>query len=168
MAGNGTGYRLPGQPTPCLVTLFTKLALYNTFIRLVLVGALWLVLPSFLKWVDYQHTDARLMTIHQRVLTRIEQSGIEPFINGAGEGRSNLLSEEYATLIPYTNTTHQPTRQFFDRPQAGNTLIDYRVLSHPIRIKGQLFLLEVGKSLNEVRELSQALGQLIQIGRAHV
>lgn len=37
------------------MSLFTKLALYNTFIRLMVIGALWLLSPLLTAWLNDQH-----------------------------------------------------------------------------------------------------------------
>lgn len=143
------------------MTLFTKLALYNTFIRLLLIGALWLVLPWLISNFNDQHTDVQLLVMNKQVLARIQQTGVKPFMHDTNKGHQNLLSEEYATIVPYRNPGDQPTRHFFNRQRTGTTTTDYRVLSHPIRVAGQLYILEVGKSLNEVRELGQTLSRLV-------
>lgn len=143
------------------MSLFTKLALYNTFVRLVLIGTLWLVLPTLITWLNNEHTDSRLHTIQQRVLARINAAGIEPFMEDAGKERSNPMGEEYATIIPYRTSLRPLARPTPDRQQVAGMITDYRVLSRPIRVDGKVYVLEVGKSIDEVRELSQTLSQLV-------
>lgn len=143
------------------MSLFTKLALYNTFIRLVLIGALWLVLPMLITKLNDQHTDLRLQALQQRALAQIQKRGIKSFMNDTGDSPPSLLSEEYATIIPHMSSVNPPVRRVSNRQLSANKSTDYQVLSRPIRVKGQLYTLEVGKSLNDVRELSQTLSRLV-------
>ena len=53
MVRNRAGRRVSGQPAPLIVRLLTKLTFYNTLVRLLLLGACWLLWPTVVAGLNY-------------------------------------------------------------------------------------------------------------------
>ncbi|SOD92901.1 sensor histidine kinase [Spirosoma fluviale] len=143
------------------MTLSVKLALYNTCWRLVLIGALWLILPLLIHTLNDQYTADGLRALQQRTLDQINKTGIESLRTPGEESPSRSLLDEYILIRPYTRPTQKPLRPAVDRPQTGSERTGYRVLSRPIQVNGHQYLLEVGKRLPAVQELSQSFSRLV-------
>ena len=79
--------------------LQTKLTLFNTFSKLVIVILFVLLLPGIIININLQYTDSRLIKQKEKVLQIIKDFGIESYISeGQPYGGYNLLKEKYISL----------------------------------------------------------------------
>lgn len=137
--------------------LQTKLTLFNTVSKLVIVLLFVALLPKLIKSINQNYTDNRLRKQREKVLQVVHSKGIKYYIqNDEAYGSYTLLKEEYVSLDTV------PPGKFLDtianerRIVEGDT-IQYRILSHTFKVDKRNYLLEVGKSLATIGETSGPL-----------
>ncbi|GAB3909253.1 sensor histidine kinase [Mucilaginibacter boryungensis] len=137
--------------------LQTKLTLFNTVSKLVIVLLFVALLPKLIKSINQNYTDNRLRKQREKVLQVVHSKGIKYYIqNDEAYGSYTLLKEEYVSLDTV------PAGKFLDtianerRIVEGDT-IQYRILSHTFKVDKRNYLLEVGKSLATIGETSGPL-----------
>jgi two-component system sensor histidine kinase ArlS len=133
--------------------LGTKLTLFNTISKLVIVVLFVLLLPTLIKNINQNYTDNWLRKQKEKVLQIIKGPGIKNYIqNGEGYGSYNaLLKEEYVSLEVDSSGEHIDTIKNEKRLVEGDT-IQYRILSHTFKSDKQNYLLEIGKSIDTINE----------------
>lgn len=138
--------------------LGTKLTLFNTISKLVIVVLFVLLLPVLIKRVNQNYTDNWLRAQKDKVLKIVRTSGIKTYIqDGEGYGSYNaLLKEEYVSLDVDSADDDQDTIVKERRIVEGDT-IQYRILSHTFKVGGQNYLLEIGKSVDTINETAVPL-----------
>ncbi len=132
--------------------LQTKLALFNLLSKLVFSALFIGFLPLITERINIRQTDNELIGKREEVIALISKVGIEPFITDdtlAGFGSYNILKEEFISLekIDLSRDWNfiEVTQRLID-----NETIDYRVLNYSLKIDGQTYLLEIGKSLSSM------------------
>ena len=138
--------------------LGTKLTLFNTISKLVIVVLFVLLLPTLIRDINQNYTDSWLRKQKDKVLKIVKGPGIKNYIqNGEGYGSYNaLLKEEYVSLdVDSTNETID-TIVNEKRLVEGDT-IQYRILSHTFKVYKQNYLLEIGKSVDTIDETTAPL-----------
>ncbi len=137
--------------------LQTKLTLFNTCSKLVIVFLFILLLPALIKPINLDYTDSRLNKQKERVLSEIKEKGIEAYIqNGSPYASYTLLKEEYMSL------EEDSLREFLDTIKDEQRIveldtIEYRILSHSFNLSNKKYLLEIAKSVETVDETSTPL-----------
>jgi two-component system sensor histidine kinase ArlS len=133
--------------------LGTKLTLFNTISKLVIVVLFVLLLPALIKNINQNYTDNWLHKQKEKVLQIIKGPGIKNYIqNGEGYGSYNaLLKEEYVSLEVDSSGEHIDTIKNEKRLVEGDTIL-YRILSHTFKSDKQNYLLEIGKSIDTINE----------------
>jgi two-component system sensor histidine kinase ArlS len=141
--------------------LQTKLTLFNTFSKLVIVVLFVLLLPGLIKNINLRYTDSRLVKQKEKVLQTIKEFGIQNYIYDDGPPYSsyNLLKEEYMTLEEVPLSEFEDTIANEQRKVEKDT-IAYRILSHTFKLNNKNYLLEIGKSTDTVGETSAPLQSL--------
>lgn len=130
-----------------------KFALFNALSKIAFVFLFLLSMPFVLERVNIINTDIDLIDKRERILDLIEEFGVQPFM-GAQEnsfGSYNILKEEFislelADLDENWNFIEVTSRMVEDE------VIDYRVLNYSFYVDGQMYLLEIGKSLSSIRQ----------------
>ncbi|MEO6151273.1 MAG: HAMP domain-containing sensor histidine kinase [Mucilaginibacter sp.] len=137
--------------------LNTKLTLFNTISKLVIVVLFVLLLPLLINRINIDYTDSKLVKQKEKVLQIVKTLGIGNYItNGESYGSYTLLKEEYVSLDEITPDQFLDTIQNERRIVEGDT-IEYRILSHTFKVSDKNYLLEVGKSVDTLDETSGAL-----------
>jgi two-component system, OmpR family, sensor histidine kinase ArlS len=138
--------------------LGTKLTLFNTISKLVIVVLFVLLLPVLIRDINRNYTDNWLRRQKEKVLKLVQGPGINNYIqNGEGYGSYNaLLKEEYVSMDVDSADEHIDTIMNERRVVEGDT-IEYRILSHTFRVGKQNYLLEIGKSINTINETTTPL-----------
>jgi signal transduction histidine kinase len=138
--------------------LGTKLTLFNTISKLVIVVLFVLLLPVLIRDINRNYTDSWLRRQKDKVLKQVEGPGIKNYIqNGEGYGSYNaLLKEEYVSMDVDSTGEHVDTIMNERRVVEGDT-IQYRILSHTFRVGSQSYLLEIGKSIDTINETATPL-----------
>lgn len=130
-----------------------KFALFNAISKIVFVFLFILLMPFVLERINILNTDNDLINKRESIIDIIEENGIEPFTGTQenGFGSYNVLKEEYISLEKieldeFWNFIEVTSRVIEDEE------IDYRVLNYSFYVDGEMYLLEIGKSLSSIRQ----------------
>jgi two-component system sensor histidine kinase ArlS len=136
--------------------LQTKLTLFNTLSKLVIVLLFVLLLPILIKNINHTYNDGRFRKQEAKLLQIVKDQGIGYYIqNGEGYGAYLPLKEEYISLEA-DSSAHLDTIRNEKRKVEKDT-IEYRILSHSFKVNNKTYLLEIGKSVNTLDETSGPL-----------
>ncbi|HZY39467.1 MAG TPA: HAMP domain-containing sensor histidine kinase [Mucilaginibacter sp.] len=137
--------------------LRTKLTLFNTLSKLVLVTIFVLLLPVLVRNINKIYTDNRLRKDKDKVLQTVRDHGIKSYIqNGESYGSYTPVKDVYVSLDEDTLNENLDTIQNEQRKVEGDTIL-YRILSHNFSVDKKNYLLEIGISLDSVNETSRPL-----------
>lgn len=143
--------------------LQTKLALFNLLSKLVFSALFIGFLPLIIERVNTRQTDNELIDKREEVIDLISEVGIEPFIISGTEdgfGSYNILKEEFISLERSELTEDwnfiEVTQRLID-----DEAITYRVLHYSLKIDGQTYLLEIGKSLSSIGYAAKNISRVI-------
>ena len=148
-----------------MMKLQTKLALFNLLSKLVFSALFIGFLPLIIERINIRQTDNELIKKREEVINLISEVGIGPFItsdSAGGFGSYNILKEEYISLervVPDDEWNFiDVTKRIIDEET-----IDYRVLHYSLRIDGESYLLEIGKSLASITYSARNIRRIILI-----
>jgi len=138
--------------------LKTKLTLFNTISKLVIVTIFILLLPGLIKNINQNYTDNRLRKQKNKMLQIIKTQGIKTYIeNGENEaGFYTPLKESYVSLGVDTLPELLDTIKNEKRKLEGDT-IEYRILSHDFNADNKKYLLEIAVSVDAIRDTTGPL-----------
>jgi two-component system, OmpR family, sensor histidine kinase ArlS len=140
--------------------LNTKLTLFNTISKMVIVVLFVLLLPLLITQINLSYTDAKLIAQKDKVLQIVKTLGIGNYItDGESYGSYTLLKEEYISLDEVDAREKLDTILNERRIVEGDT-IEYRILSHTFEVKKKNYLLEVGKSVSTLDDTSGPLQKI--------
>jgi two-component system sensor histidine kinase ArlS len=132
--------------------LKTKLTLFNTISKLVIVTLFILLLPALIRNINQNFTDTKLRKQKTKVLQLIKAAGIKNYVYAA----YSPLKEEYYSLDEDSLDEHLDTIINEKRKIEGDT-IDYRILSYNFVVSKKNYLLEIGKSVDTIGETTTPL-----------
>jgi two-component system, OmpR family, sensor histidine kinase ArlS len=136
--------------------LLTKLTLFVTVSKLVMVVLFVLLLPVLVNKIAFQYTNYYLRQQKEKVLKVINQNGIDYYFQGdSSYGSYTMLKEEYISLEPVIHAVAD-TIQTSQRLVEGDTLT-YRVLNHEFTYQGKNYMLEVGKTTATISQYNRPL-----------
>ncbi len=139
--------------------LRTKLSLYSTLSKLLVLVAFIIIVPIIISIVSTQHTDNRLQIMKDKVIKIVNKVGIKEFLQEEQDSifaSYNILKEEYISIEATEKV--MPVVQFENTQRIwDDETVDYRVLNVTFRHAGHLYMLEIGKSLAVVKELNGVL-----------
>jgi signal transduction histidine kinase len=148
-----------------MIRLQTKLTLFNLISKLVFSALFIGFLPLVTERIITMQTDRELIDKREEVISLISKAGIEPFITpetSTGFGSYNILKEEFISLeridLPEDWNFIEVTQRIID-----DETIDYRVLNYSLKINGQNYLLEIGKSLTSIMNAERNIRSVILI-----
>jgi len=148
-----------------MIRLQTKLTLFNLISKLVFSALFIGFLPLITERIITMQTDRELIGKREEVISLISKAGIEPFITpetDTGFGSYNILKEEFISLerIDLAEDWNfiEVTQRIID-----DETIDYRVLNYSLKIDGQTYLLEIGKSLTSIMNAERNIRSVILI-----
>lgn len=139
--------------------LQSKLTLFSAASKIIILLLLVMVLPPVVNRIALHSTDQRLLQKKEQVFDIIEKQGIESFLTDdrdSAYGSYNLLKEEFISMEPIdpsqiNNRIENTLRKVEDE------VMEYRVLSLAFELHGQTYLLEIGRSLETIRQTSSTL-----------
>jgi len=148
-----------------MMKLQTKLALFNLLSKLVFSALFLGFLPFIIERINTLQTDNELIDKREEVIDLISEVGIEPFITSGtdeGFGSYNILKEEFISL------ERSDLAEDWNFIEVTQRLIDdeaivYRVLHYSLKIDGQTYLLEIGKSLTSITYAARNIRRVILI-----
>ena len=139
--------------------LRTKLSLYSTLSKLIVLVAFIIIVPLIVSIVSTQHTDNRLQNMKDKVIKLVDKVGIKEFLQEEEDSvyaDYNILKEEYIVIEATEKVIPAVQFENTERVWEGGT-VNYRVLNVTFIYGGHLYLLEIGKSLVLVKELNGVL-----------
>ncbi len=132
--------------------LETKLTLFNTLSKLVIVILFVAILPALIRNINQKFTDDKLRKQKNKLLQIIKTSDIKDYVYPA----YSPLKEEYYSLDEDSLNEKLDTIKNEPRKIDRDT-IQYRILSYNFMVKGRNYLLEIGKSVDTIGEISSPL-----------
>jgi two-component system sensor histidine kinase ArlS len=138
--------------------LKTKLTLFNTISKLVIVTIFVLLLPRLIKNINQNYTDSRLRKQKNKLLQIVKNQGIKHYIP-TGESDASYytpLKEDYVSMVIDTLPENLDTIQNEKRILEGDT-IEYRILSHNFQAGNKKYLLEIAISVDAITETTGPL-----------
>jgi signal transduction histidine kinase len=139
--------------------LRSKLTLYSTLSKLIVLVAFIIIVPIIISVVSTQHTDSRLQNMKEKVIKIVNKVGIKEFLQEEQDSifsSYNILKEEYISIEATEKVMPEVHFENTQRIWEDET-VDYRVLNVTFRHRGHLYMLEIGKSLAVMKELNQLL-----------
>ena len=138
--------------------LKTKLTLFNTISKLVIVTIFVLLLPNLIKNINQNYTDNKLRKQKDKLLELVNAQGIKNYIGG-GESEASYytpLKEEYVSMVIDSLPEYLDTIKNEKRILQGDT-IEYRILSHDFVAEKKKYLLEIAISVDAITETIRPL-----------
>ncbi len=138
--------------------LLTKLTLFSTVSKLLIVVLFVLLLPILMQQIAFRNTNKALEEQRAKVLKEVKQKGFDYYFQGQDEyGSYTMLKDEFISLEPtdtaYKNIHLETAIRTFDD---GDT-INYRILTHTFVAAGKNYLLEIGKKISTIEEEGRVL-----------
>jgi signal transduction histidine kinase len=139
------------------MTLATKITLFFTGSKLVVVLLFILAVPFLVREIASQYTNYTLEQQKIKVINIIKKNGPDYYLQGEDNyGSYTLLKEEFIAFSEVEATSRIDTIKDAQRLIEGDVL-NYRILSYTFRSKGRTYLLEIGKTINSVVEYNRPL-----------
>jgi len=135
-----------------MIRLRIKLALFNLLSKVVFTVVFLLFMPWLIERINLIQVDSDLIEKREKVIDLISRIGIEPFMasdSGNVFGSYNILKEEFVSLERIDLKEDVNYIDVAPRMIEGEE-IEYRVLNYSFIIDGNIYLLEVGKSLESI------------------
>jgi signal transduction histidine kinase len=140
--------------------LSTKLTLFLTSSKLVIVLLFVAALPILVKEIASSYTNYNLKQQRQKVLSIVKKNGIDHYLQGDDNyGSYTLLKEEFIAFSPVDRGTDLDTIKNAQRLLEGDTL-NYRVLLYTFKNKNKNYLLEIGKTTTSINQYNRLLQRL--------
>ena len=137
--------------------LLSKLTLFITLSKLLIVVLFVLLLPSLVGYVSFQYSNYYLQQQKQKVLSQIKQNGIDYYLQGDSAYASYaMLKEEYISILPAENEIVRDTIETSKRVVGEDTLT-YRILTHELKGPNKNYILEIGKTTSTIGEYNNLL-----------
>ena len=137
--------------------LLTKLTLFITLSKMVIVGFFILLLPLLVERIAFEYTNYYLKQQQKKVLEVVKEKGIDFCLQGdTSYGSYTLLKEEYISLEPASAHILIDTIETAQRVIENDTLT-YRLLTHAFGDKGKRYILEIGKTTSTISQYKRPL-----------
>ncbi len=138
--------------------LGTKLALYHTFSKLILIFTFGAILPIIVSKVAMNHIDHRLKAKQEKVMKLIKHGDISEIKDDedCSFGNYNLIKEEFVSIQPVNQLNDSVTVSNGWR-DVGGDVFEYRILSSTFYYDNQPYGLELGEGLSSLNELNKTL-----------
>ena len=93
--------------------LLTKLTLFITLSKLLIVVLFVLLLPSLVNYASFQYSNYYLNQQKKKVLAVISENGVDYYLQGDSAFASyTMLKEEYISLLPAEDTPVVPAHHY--------------------------------------------------------
>jgi len=137
--------------------LSTKLTLFITGSKLVIVLLFILALPFLVKQIASEYTNYTLKQQRKKVLNIVKKNGADYYLQGEESyGSYTMLKEEFIALLPVKSNLKIDVIKNSQRLIESDTL-NYRVLSYTFKNKDKNYLLEIGKTTASINQYNKPL-----------
>ena len=140
-----------------MTKLKVKLAIFNLLSKMVFALLFLMFMPYIVERINLIQIDNNLIQKREQVLSLISKIGIEPFIasdTGNVFGNYNIFKEEFISLERVDLEGDQSFIEITTRLIEGD-VITFRVLNYSFKVEGNMYLLEVGRSLTSILQTQQ-------------
>jgi two-component system sensor histidine kinase ArlS len=139
------------------VKLLTKLTLFITLSKMLIVVLFVSLLPSLVRYASFQYSNYYLGQQKKKVLSVINKNGVDYYLQGDSSYASyTMLKEEYISLVPASNSTVRDTIETARRIVEDDTL-NYRILIHGLKDRNNNYILEIGKTTATISQYNTLL-----------
>lgn len=148
-----------------MLRLKIKLALFNLVSKLVVAGLFIVFLPYITQRINLRQIDNTLIQKREKVISLIEEYGIEPFIEADSVdafGSYNILKEEFISIERIDFEEDVNTIKVAERI-IENEILRYRVHNYSIKVDGKPYLIEIGKSLESISQTERNIRKVIMM-----
>lgn len=148
-----------------MVKLRVKLALFNLLFKVVFTVVFLLFMPWLIERVNLIQVDTDLIEKREKVIDLISRVGIEPFVTsdtGNVFGSYNILKEEFISLERIDLKEDLNYIEVTPRIIEGEEN-EYRVLNYSFLVDGNIYLLEVGKSLESILHTKKNINKVMLV-----
>jgi len=138
--------------------LQAKLALYNTFSKVLILLAILLLLPQIVEQIVYNHIDKRLEVRLEKMMRMIQIGGLDEITldQDCSFESYNIFKEEYVAISPlaifpkdYGSFNVVNTERIIEKE-----IVKHRVLSQAFIYDNQLYTIEIGEGLSTIDQLT--------------
>jgi signal transduction histidine kinase len=137
--------------------LLSKLTLFITLSKLLIVVLFVLLLPSLVNYASFQYSNYYLSQQKKKVLSVIHKNGIDFYLQGDSAFASyTMLKEEYISLLPAEDNHVKDTIETAQRIVGEDTL-NYRILVHELSDQNKTYILEIGKTTATISQYNKLL-----------
>jgi signal transduction histidine kinase len=137
--------------------LLTKLTLFITLSKLLIVLLFVVMLPLLVSKVSFQYTNYYLEQQKKKVVAVIQKDGVDYYLQGdSAYGSYTMLKEEYISLLPAAGQLIKDTIET-SRRIIENDTFNYRVLTHALTYANKSYLLEIGKTTAAIGQYNTLL-----------
>ena len=148
-----------------MIKLKVKLALFNLFSKLVFTALFLILMPGIIERINLRQVDNELIQKREQVINIIAKAGIEPFLTSDSTntfGSFNILKEEFISL---ERVNLEEDLNYIEVTQRSieDEEIEYRVINYTFRVDGQMYLLEIGKSLTSILHAKKNITKVILV-----
>jgi len=148
-----------------MLRLKIKLALFNLVSKMVVAGLFIVFLPYITQRINLRQIDNSLIQKREKVISLIEEYGIEPFIEADSAnafGSYNILKEEFISIEHFDNEEEINSIEVAER-LIENEILKYRVHNYSIKVDGEPYLIEIGKSLESISQTERNIRKVIMM-----
>lgn len=140
--------------------LISKLTLFVTLSKLVVVLLFVFALPYLIGGIARDYTDSYLRQQKEKVLEIVAKNGVNTYLQGEDSyGSYTMLKEEYISLEPAKKGFNIDTIYTDERIIEEDTL-SYRVLTHAFLAGDKKYLMEVGKTTATIDQYNRPLQKI--------
>ncbi|MBC7758575.1 MAG: HAMP domain-containing histidine kinase [Phormidesmis sp. FL-bin-119] len=140
--------------------LISKLTLFVTLSKLVVVLLFVFALPYLIGGIARDYTDSYLRQQKEKVLDIVAKNGVNSYLKGEDSyGSYTMLKEEYISLEPAKKEFNIDTIYTDERIIEEDTL-SYRVLTHAFLAGDKKYLMEVGKTTATIDQYNRPLQKI--------
>jgi signal transduction histidine kinase len=146
-----------------MARLKVNLAFFNLGSKLIFAGLFLIFMPYLAERINLLQEDNNLIKKRELVLSLISRLGIEPFMANDTTnvfGNFNIFKEEFVSLEKVNLKDDVNSIEIGTRNIEGD-VIAFRILDYSFRIEGQMYLLEVGKSLESINQTQRNIKKVI-------
>ena len=144
--------------------LSTKFLLFNFLAKGIILLVFLAASPFVLRYFAIKSTDRQLVEKKNEVLAIVAAEGMESFISQEnpelGFGSYNILKEEYI-LLEQVPQLYDTDLIFVEERILDNESVTYRVYSYAFEMDGAYFLLEIGRSLQTIKEIEALIFKIL-------
>ncbi|WP_264519777.1 sensor histidine kinase [Flavobacterium sp. N1994] len=145
-----------------------QLAIFNALTRLLIIVVLWFSLPILIEKVVYKHIDKTLLEKKQKFIEHLDKEEINDFItrNDSTETYSSFstLHNEFLQLYQSKEKYVQTDSYFKNESRIiEEEQNDYRILYYTFEYENTTYKLEIGISLDEIKDLTFVIRLFILI-----